>query len=209
MSSNASSIWTTKIAETGCDFRTVSLSKFKGVYFPMVKRPEPEPKHLPSPRAEGKNKCCYTSTRDSDWLRAGRSGDRIPVGGEIFRTRPDRPWGPPSLLYNGYRFFHVGEAAGVWRWPPTPSSDEVKERVWIYLYSPSGPSWLVLGWTWSLSFTFTHLLTCVISWRVQWQIHVLCEWWRWIRERLGWMRLEIMRQSTDDLFSHFGGHLLT
>ena len=24
-------------------------------------------------------------------------------GGEIFRTGPDRPWGPPSLLYNGYR----------------------------------------------------------------------------------------------------------
>jgi len=22
--------------------------------------------------------------------------------GEIFRTCPDRPWGPPSLLYNGY-----------------------------------------------------------------------------------------------------------
>jgi len=21
-------------------------------------------------------------------------------GGEIFRTCPDRPWGPPSLLYN-------------------------------------------------------------------------------------------------------------
>jgi len=27
----------------------------------------------------------------------------IPVGGESFRTRPDRPWGPLSLLYNGYR----------------------------------------------------------------------------------------------------------
>jgi len=25
--------------------------------------------------------------------------------GEIFRTCPDRPWGPPSLLYNGYRVF--------------------------------------------------------------------------------------------------------
>jgi hypothetical protein len=28
-----------------------------------------------------------------------------PGGGEISRTCPDRPWGPPSLLYNGYRFF--------------------------------------------------------------------------------------------------------
>ena len=26
-------------------------------------------------------------------------------GGEIFRTCPDRPWGPSSLLYNGYRVF--------------------------------------------------------------------------------------------------------
>jgi hypothetical protein len=25
-----------------------------------------------------------------------------PVGGEIFCTRPDRPWSPPSLLHNGY-----------------------------------------------------------------------------------------------------------
>ena len=28
-----------------------------------------------------------------------------PGGGEIFRTCPDRPWGPPSLLHNGYRVF--------------------------------------------------------------------------------------------------------
>ena len=27
--------------------------------------------------------------------------------GEIF-SRPDRPWGPPSLLYNGYRIFPGG-----------------------------------------------------------------------------------------------------
>jgi len=26
-----------------------------------------------------------------------------PVGGEIFHTPPDLPWGPPSLLYNGHR----------------------------------------------------------------------------------------------------------
>ena len=58
-------------------------------------------------------------------LRAGRSGDRIPVDGEIFRTRPDRPWGLPSLLYNGYRVFAGGKAARAWRRPPTPSSAEV------------------------------------------------------------------------------------
>ena len=28
--------------------------------------------------------------------------------GEIFRTCPDRPLGPPSLLYNGYRIFPGG-----------------------------------------------------------------------------------------------------
>ena len=41
-------------------------------------------------------------------LRAGRFGDRIPVGGEIFLTCPDRPWYPSSLLYNGYRVFPGG-----------------------------------------------------------------------------------------------------
>ena len=55
-------------------------------------------------------RCLYSSdSRNSDCLRAGRSEDRIPVGGEIFRTSPDRPWGPPSLLYNGYRVFPGGK----------------------------------------------------------------------------------------------------
>ena len=36
-------------------------------------------------------------------------------GGEIFRTRPDRPWGSRSLPYNGYRVFPGGKAAGAWR----------------------------------------------------------------------------------------------
>ena len=32
-----------------------------------------------------------------------------PGGDEIFRTCPDRPWGPPRLLENGYRVFSGGE----------------------------------------------------------------------------------------------------
>ena len=85
-------------------------------------------------------------SRYSDSLLAGRSGDRIPVGVEVFRTRPDWSWGPPSLLYNAEEVFPGCKEAGVWRWPPTPSSAEVKERVELYLYSPFGPSWPVLGW---------------------------------------------------------------
>ena len=42
--------------------------------------------------------------------------------GEIFHTHPDQPWGLPSLLYNGYRDFPGGKAAGAWCWPPTPIS---------------------------------------------------------------------------------------
>jgi hypothetical protein len=30
--------------------------------------------------------------------------------GEIILMCPDRPWGPPSLLYNGYRVFSEGNA---------------------------------------------------------------------------------------------------
>ena len=75
------------------------------------------------------------------------------MGGEIFRTRPDLPWGPTSLLYNRYWVFPGGKAAGVWCWPPTPSSAEVEGRVELYLYSPSGTSWPVLG----VTFTFTVL----------------------------------------------------
>jgi hypothetical protein len=65
-----------------------------------------------------------------------------PGGGDIFRTCPDRPWGSPSLLYSEYRVFPGGKATGAWRWPPTPSSTKVKERVELYLYSPFGASWL-------------------------------------------------------------------
>jgi len=37
-------------------------------------------------------------------------------GSEIFRACSDRPWGPPSLLYKGYRVsFLGGKAVGTWR----------------------------------------------------------------------------------------------
>jgi len=72
-------------------------------------------------------------------LRAGRPGDRILVGGEIFRICPDLPWGPPSLLYNRYRVFPGGkERPGRDADPSTPFYYRGHERVELYLYSPYG-----------------------------------------------------------------------
>ena len=68
-------------------------------------------------------------------------------GSEVFRTRPDRPWGPFSLQYNGYRDSFPGvKLPGRGVDNPHPSSAEVKERVG-HLCSSSGRSWPHLRWT--------------------------------------------------------------
>jgi hypothetical protein len=59
-----------------------------------------------------------------------------PGGGEIFRTRPDRPWGQPSLLYNGYRVFPGGKATDAWYWLSNPFYRRGQGRVELYLYPP-------------------------------------------------------------------------
>ena len=69
-------------------------------------------------------------------------------GGRRDFPHPSTPaLGSPSLLYNEYRVFPGGKSAGAWRWLPTPSSVEIKERVELYLYTLSGPSWHFLEWT--------------------------------------------------------------
>jgi hypothetical protein len=63
-----------------------------------------------------------------------------PGGGEIFHTCPDRSWGPPSLLYNGYRVFPGGKERPGRDADPSPASSAVgHERVELYLYSLYGP----------------------------------------------------------------------
>jgi hypothetical protein len=79
--------------------------------------------------------------------------------GKIFRTCPDRPWGPPSLLYNGYRVYcPVVKRPGRDVDHPPPPKAKVKEIVELYLYSPSGPSWPVLGWTVPLLYRYSQLV---------------------------------------------------
>jgi hypothetical protein len=51
---------------------------------------------------------CLIQWLVTDWTVRGSN----PGGGEFFHTIPDRPWGPPRLLYNGYRVFHGGKRPG-------------------------------------------------------------------------------------------------
>jgi len=89
-------------------------------------------------------------------------GGSNPGGGEIFRTCPDRPWGPPSLLCNGYRVFPKGKERPERDTDPSPPSSAVgHERVDLYLYSPL---WAVrpvqsLSACTRVTFTFTFFFT--------------------------------------------------
>ena len=62
-----------------------------------------------------------------------------------------------SVCVYVYVFLEVSETILVWRIyiVGIPSSAEVKERVELYLYSPSGPSWPILGGTLSLPLPYS------------------------------------------------------
>jgi hypothetical protein len=84
----------------------------------------------------------------TDSLRAGRIGNQISLGFRFSTPVQTGPWSPPSLLYSGHRVSFLGvKAAEAWRSLPTLSSAEVKERVEVHPYAPSGFSWPVLGGT--------------------------------------------------------------
>jgi hypothetical protein len=66
---------------------------------------------------------------------------RNPSENKIFCTHPHQLWSSPILLYNAYQVYFLGVqqlACGIDH--PPPSSVMVRERVELYLYSPSGPS---------------------------------------------------------------------
>ena len=75
------------------------------------------------------------------------------ISTELLIWIPDRPWVPPSLLYNGYRVsFPDSKWPGHGVNPPPPSRAEVKERLDLYPYFPFRPSWPVIRRTLPLPF---------------------------------------------------------
>jgi hypothetical protein len=119
--------------------------------------------HLPPRNISGTYLCCGSGS--SVGIATGYEMDCPGIKsrweGEIFRTCPDRPWGPPSLLYNGYWVFPGGKERPGHDADPSPTSSAVGyERVKLYMYSPYGPYGLyrasvpVQGWPLPLPFTF-------------------------------------------------------
>ena len=80
-----------------------------------------------------------------DSLRAGRAGDRIPVEARYSAAVQTGPGADPAsyAMGNGSLLGVKQPGRGVHQ--PPPSSAEVKGRVELYIYSPSGRSWPVLG----------------------------------------------------------------
>jgi hypothetical protein len=85
---------------------------------------------MPESQDKDTSTCEVQRTREYKKISGGGGG------AEIFRTRPDRPWGPP-ILHSLYRVIPEGKRPGRGVNHPPPSSAEVKERVELYLCSSS------------------------------------------------------------------------
>jgi len=71
------------------------------------------------------------------WLTTGWTvRGSNPGAAEIFRTCPDRPWGPPSLLYNGYRVIPGGKERPGIDADPSPPSGAVVMKEQSYTSTP-------------------------------------------------------------------------
>ena len=81
----------------------------------------------------------------SDSLRTGWSRDRIPVEARFSTSVQTKPGTHPASCKMGTGSFQEVKRPGRGFDHPLPNSAKVEERVGLNLYSPSGPSWPVLG----------------------------------------------------------------
>jgi hypothetical protein len=113
-------------------------------------------------------------------LRSGYSDSLQGLDGPAIESRCGRDFPHPSIpaLRPTQRpaQWVPGLFTGV-KWPgrgvdhPPRSSAEVKERVELYLYSSSGPSWQSIGWPLSLPLHTNAYRGCTVTCGVTWPHH--------------------------------------
>jgi len=87
--------------------------------------------------------------------------DRIPVGTR-FSARLDRPWGPPSLLQNGYRIFPGGKVLpGRAADHSPPSSAALMEEYCYTSIHPLGHTGLVTRSLYLYLYIYIYIYVCV------------------------------------------------
>jgi hypothetical protein len=113
-------IWVRYFSSTRCKLKQVRSSHFR-FRFPSALFRLLTP-HVSIHQSESVHYKLRMQGRDSSVGIATRYGlESPPRWDEIFRTRPEKSWGLPSILYNEYRVsFPGGKAAGAWRFPLTP-----------------------------------------------------------------------------------------
>ena len=79
-----------------------------------------------------------------------------PGGGEIFNTRPDLPWGPPSLLYSVTGSFSVVKRPG----PCVDRPPHIAPRLKKEQSYTSTPLWAFMACS-RVNFTFYSYITCL------------------------------------------------
>jgi hypothetical protein len=84
-------------------------------------------------------------SRYSDLLRAGRSEIESRLGTRFSAPAQTSPGAHPARCTMGTGYFPGVKRPRRGVDHPPLSSAEVKQRVGLYIYSPSGPSWPVLG----------------------------------------------------------------
>jgi hypothetical protein len=92
------------------------------------------------------------------------------VGARFSAPVQTGPGAHPASCTMGTGYFPEVKQSGRGVDHPPPSSAEIKERVELYLYSTSGPSWPAIGWTLPLP------LLGQLNRSMSWFDYVACYW---------------------------------